>query len=95
MTFPESSVAIVACIRVFLLTRRSTKPLGSRTRSPKRKMDPLMLDRQRDAVLAIGPGLKGQRDRAMLLLAFACASRQSEITGSTSPTCTSTAAGSS
>jgi integrase len=49
--------------------------------SAQRKMDPLTLDRLRDAVLAIGPGLKGQRDRAMLLLAFACASRQSEIAG--------------
>jgi integrase len=49
--------------------------------SAQRKMDPLTLDRLRDAALAIGPGLKGQRDRAMLLLAFACASRQSEIVG--------------
>jgi integrase len=49
--------------------------------SAQRRMDPLTSDRLRDAALAIGPGLKGQRDRAILLLAFACASRQSEIAG--------------
>jgi integrase len=49
--------------------------------SAQRRMDPLTSDRLREAALAIGPGLKGQRDRAILLLAFACASRQSEIAG--------------
>jgi integrase len=33
------------------------------------------------AALAIGPGSRRQRNRAILLLAFACASRQSEIAG--------------
>jgi integrase len=39
----------------------------------------LTLDRLEEVVKAIAPGLKGQRDRALLLLMFACASRRSEV----------------
>jgi integrase len=34
---------------------------------------------RRDVLLALPDGLKSTRDRALLLLAFACASRRSEI----------------
>ncbi|MHB8415995.1 MAG: site-specific integrase [Acidiferrobacteraceae bacterium] len=46
----------------------------------QRKKDALTVDRLRDALLTLtGDSLKARRDRALLLLAFACAARRSEV----------------
>jgi integrase len=42
------------------------------------RKDALTTDRLEQAVKALGTGLKGQRDRALLLLTFACALRRAE-----------------
>jgi integrase len=42
------------------------------------RKDALTKDRLEEAVQALGTGLKGQRDRALLLLTFACAMRRAE-----------------
>ena len=53
----------------------------SRTKgTAQKKKEALTGDRLRDVLLTIGTdSLKGKRDKAMLLLAFACAGRRSEI----------------
>jgi integrase len=48
-----------------------------RTKTVARK-DALTKDRLEEAVKALGSDLKGQRDRALLLLTFACAMRRAE-----------------
>jgi integrase len=53
--------------------------IGRTKGSAQRKKDALTADRLRDALLTLGDGLRAKRDRAMLLLAFACASRRSEL----------------
>ena len=46
----------------------------------QRKKEALTVDRLRDALLTLtGDSLKARRDRALLLLAFACAARRSEV----------------
>jgi integrase len=49
----------------------------TKTVAQKRK-DALTTDRLEEAVKALGTGLKGQRDRALLLLTSACALRRAE-----------------
>jgi integrase len=51
----------------------------SRTKSVvQTRKDALTLDRLEESVKGLDDGLKGQRDRALLLLTFACALRRSE-----------------
>jgi hypothetical protein len=49
----------------------------TKTAAQTRK-DALTKDRLKEAVKALGTGLKGQRDRALLLLTFACVLRRAE-----------------
>jgi integrase len=54
----------------------------SRTKSVvQTRKDALTFDRLEESVKGLDDGLKGQRDRALLLLTFACALRRSEAAG--------------
>jgi integrase len=67
------------------IVRATLRGIRRRFGTAQREARPLLRDELFRAIDAIGDGMKGARDRALLLIGFACGLRRSELVGLDAP----------